>query len=235
MSHVLSLLLVEDDFSLREELTIFLKDFFEDIEVAADAYQAMAWYEKRAFDVVLSDIRLPGQNGLGLIEKIQKKNPKQIVIVMSAYKEVDYFIKSIELKVYGFLTKPFDSQKLISIMLKLTSELHNAKESISVSSSIELSSHVYFDTQTKLLHVNGVMQELTLKEEQLLLLLAKQPNYFISNELLCETLWGQSDVSSSTLRALVKRLRDKLGYEESITNLKGRGYRLNVHSSLHAL
>jgi len=232
MAQALSLLLVEDDLSLREELRLFLSDFFEEIEVASDAYEAFAWFEKRPFDVVLSDIQLPGQNGLGLIEKIQKKNPMQIVIVMSAYKEVDYFIKSIELKVYGFLTKPFDSQKLISMMLKLTHELQAVKVSMNVSSSMTLSSNTLFDTHTKLLHVNGVMQELTLKEEHLLLLLAKQANYFIPNEFLCEMLWGQSDVSSSTLRALVKRLRDKLGYDESITNLKGRGYRLNIHLPL---
>lgn len=228
MLDAFSLLLVEDDVCLLEELKIFLGDFFEDIYVATTSEVAYTLFLERSYDVVLTDIQLPGQSGLKLVEKIQKHKKDQIVIVMSAYKEVDYFLKSIELKVYGFLTKPFDSQKLIAMMLKLTDELKSQKENSNVSVFVTLHDGVVFDTQAKLLYINDQMQILTQKEEHLLSILIKNINYFISNELLCEAIWGDSDISSSTLRALVKRLKDKLHYEESITNMKGRGYKLNV-------
>lgn len=231
MLDAFSLLLVEDDICLLEELKIFLGDFFENIYIATTSEEAYTLFLERSYDVVLTDIQLPGQSGLKLVEKIQKQKKDQIVIVMSAYKEVDYFLKSIELKVYGFLTKPFDSQKLIAMMLKLTNELKSHKENANLSVVVTLHEGVAFDTQAKLLYVKDQLQVLTQKEEHLLSILIKNSNYFISNELLCETIWGESEISSSTLRALVKRLKDKLHYEESITNMKGRGYKLNVFHS----
>lgn len=228
MADAFSLLLIEDDVCLLEELKIFLSDFFEVIDSATTSEAGYDLFLQRSYDVVITDIQLPGQSGLKLVEKIHKHKKEQIVIVMSAYKEVDYFVKSIELKVYGFLTKPFDSQKLIAMMLKLTDELRSQKEISPLSPCVKLHSTVMFDTQAKLLYVNEQMQVLTQKEEHLLSILIKNSNYFISNELLCETIWGESAVSSSTLRALVKRLKDKLQYEESISNMKGRGYKLNI-------
>ena len=58
-------------------------------------------------------------------------------------------------------------------------------------------------------------------------LLVKHRNHFVSNELIAKMVWESDEVNNSTLRALIKRLRDKLGSEESIANLKGRGYKLN--------
>lgn len=230
MGYPLSLLLVEDDVALLEELHLFMSDFFADICVANSAEEAYQRFLSRPFDVVLSDIRLPEQSGLVLVEKIRKQTPSQIIIMMSAYKEVDYFLKSIELGIYGFLTKPFDSQKLISMMLKLTSDLEQSKRQKEVSTQILLYPDVLFDVVTKSLHVKGVFQELTQKEERLLALLVKYKNHFVSNELIAQVVWESDELNSSTLRALVKRLRDKLGYEESISNLKGRGYKLSSMS-----
>lgn len=228
MANAFSLLLVEDDSCLLEELKLFLSDFFDTIHTAITAEAAYELFLEHSYDAIITDIQLPGQSGLKLVEKIQKHAKDQIVIVMSAYKEVDYFLKSIELKVYGFLTKPFDSQKLITMMLKLTDELKSKKTHTNTSVLITLSDGVVFDVHEKLLYVKNQMQVLTQKEELLLSLLIKNINYFISNELLCKTIWGEDIMSSSTLRALIKRLRDKLQYDESISNMKGRGYKLNT-------
>ena len=228
MAHAFSLLLVEDDLCLLEELKSFLSHFFEHIYTATTAETAYELFLERSYDVVLTDIQLPGQTGLKLVEKIQKINKNQIVIVMSAYKEVDYFLKSIELKIYGFLTKPFDSQKLIAMMLKLSEELVRNLEAKEVSTLISLHPGVVFDKQAKLLYIHEDLQELTQKEERLLSILVNNKNYFVPIDVLNQTIWGEDIISSSTLRALVKRLRDKLNYEESITNMKGRGYKLNV-------
>ncbi|MFB1009480.1 MAG: response regulator [Sulfurospirillum sp.] len=94
MSESLSLLLVEDDLSLNEELGIFLSDFFDKIDSVDSAEEAYEKYLTSTYDLVITDIQLPHQNGLSLVEKIRKKNPSQMVIVISAYKEVDYCLKS---------------------------------------------------------------------------------------------------------------------------------------------
>lgn len=226
----LSLLLVEDDHSLNEELGIFLSDFFDTIDSFYTAEEAYVKYLTTSYDLIITDIQLPNQNGLALVEKIKKKNPSQMVIVISAYKEVDYFLKSIDLGIYSFLTKPFDSQLLINTMIKVTNQLQHTKVK-SDTTTVLLHEGVSFDLKTKSLHVKGVQQELTAKEELLLFILVKNVNAFVRNEQLAQEIWQSDEVNNSTLRALVKRVRDKLGYDDCITNLKNRGYKLTAHLS----
>lgn len=230
MRESLSLLLVEDDISLNEELGIFLSDFFDKIDSVDSAEDAYEKYLTSTYDLVITDIQLPHQNGLSLVEKIRKKNPSQMVIVISAYKEVDYFLKSIDLGIYSFLTKPFDSQLLINTMIKVTNHLQRSYHHSEDSSMVVLYDGVSFDVKTKSLYVKGLLKDLTEKEEELLFLLVKNANAFVRNEQLAQAIWQSDEVNNSTLRALVKRVRDKLGYDECIINLKNRGYKLTAHS-----
>jgi len=223
----LSLLLVEDDTALNEELTIFLTDFFDTIDSCTCAEEAYTKYLENTYDLVISDIQLPNQNGLNLIEKIKKKKPSQMVIVISAYKETDYFLKSIDLGIFSFLTKPFDSQLLINTMIKATALLQQVQPKSEIT-QVVLHDGVVFDMKMKTLHVKGLEEELTTKEESLLYILVKNANAFVRNEQLSQEIWQNDEVNSSTLRALVKRVRDKLGYEDSIINLKNRGYKLTT-------
>ena len=226
MHHSLSLLLVEDDSSLLEELNIFLSDFFDIIDVASSAEDAYEKYLSNTYDLVITDIKLPRQNGLFLVGKIKKRSPTQMVIVISAYQEVDYFLKSIELGIYCFLTKPINSQHLINTMIKATAQINHSYVQQS-NNLILLHQDITYSTTTKSLHVKGIAQELTVKEELLLALLVKNLNHFVRHEQIFQEIWQSDNVNHSTLRALVKRLRDKLCYENSIVNLKNRGYKLS--------
>lgn len=226
MHHSLSLLLVEDDSSLLEELNIFLSDFFDIIDVASSAEDAYEKYLSNTYDLVITDIKLPRQNGLFLVEKIKKRSPTQMVIVISAYQEVDYFLKSIELGIYCFLTKPFNSQHLINTMIKATAQINHSYVQQS-NNLILLDQDITYSTTTKSLHVKGIAQELTVKEELLLALLVKNLNHFVRHEQIFQEIWQSDNVNHSTLRALVKKVRDKLNYQNAIVNLKNRGYKLN--------
>ncbi|MDD2382748.1 MAG: response regulator transcription factor [Sulfurospirillaceae bacterium] len=227
MRSKLSLLLIEDDASLLDELSIFLEDFFEIIDVATNAEDAYEKFVVTTYDLVITDIQLPKQNGLEFVEKIKKKKPSQYVIVISAYKEVDYFLKSIELGIYSFLTKPFNSQQLINTMIKVTTILHHLNHIVDTQ-IIRLHPDVSFDSKTKELHVKGELSLLTLKEELLLSFLVKNRDVPVRNEQIMQEVWQSDGINDSTLRALVKRLRDKLGYADAISNLKNRGYKLNT-------
>ncbi|MFB1009479.1 MAG: helix-turn-helix domain-containing protein [Sulfurospirillum sp.] len=114
-------------------------------------------------------------------------------------------------------------------MIKVTNQLHH-KHTPLESSMVSLHDGVSFDLKAKSLFVNGVLKELTEKEECLLFLLVKNANTFVRNEQLSQAIWQSDEVNNSTLRALVKRVRDKLGYDECIINLKNRGYKLTAHS-----
>ena len=229
MRSVLSLLLVEDDTSLCEELYEFLGDFFEIIEVTDNAEDAYEKFSTTSYDLVITDIQLPQQDGLALVEKIKKLKPTQYVIVISAYKDVEYFLKSIDLGIYSFLTKPFNSQHLINTMIKVTTLLQQQHTKTS-HNSLQLCPEVSFDTKKRELHVKGILVELTVKEELLLNLLARNIDVPVRNEQIMFEVWQNDIINESTLRALIKRLRDKLGYQDAISNLKTRGYKLNSKS-----
>lgn len=230
MFNKLSLLLIEDDASLLEELALFLSDFFDIIHTANNAEDGYEKFLNSSYDLVITDIQLPRQDGLSLIEKIKKKVPSQMVIVISAYTEVDYFIKSIDLGIYSFLTKPFNSQQLIHTMIKASSQLKSKKEPLEKKDAIILSTNVIYTSSTKSLHVEGIQQELTMKEELLLSLLVKNINHYVSVDHIAQEVWKNDELNSSTLRALIKRLRDKLSYNDAIINLKNRGYKLNQNT-----
>lgn len=227
----LSLLLIEDDASLREELSLFLSDFFDTIDVASTAEDGYEKFLTTSYDLVITDIQLPRQDGLYLVGKIKKRVPSQMVIVISAYQEVDYFLKSIDLGIYSFLTKPFNSQHLIHTMIKATTQLKHKKQPIEEKhDEIVLHQGIIYYPRTKSLHVKGIEEELTMKEELLLSLLVKNINHFVSVEHIAQEVWQSDEINSSTLRALIKRLRDKLSYDDAIVNLKNRGYKLNQNT-----
>lgn len=184
MAKALSLLLVEDDNSLRDELKFFLHDFFDDIDAYVSAEEAYARFLERNYDIVMTDIRLPQEDGLCLVKKIKKKNPEQLVIVVSAHREEDYFLKSIDLGIFSFLTKPFDSQQLINTISRAINRLQSSVLH-EETSRVQLHDGVVFDTNRKMLYVGGVEKGLSVKEELFLSLLVKNANHFVpSGELL---------------------------------------------------
>jgi two-component system, OmpR family, response regulator CiaR len=228
----LSLLIIEDDINLQVELCQFLENFFTKIDAISNAEEALKLYNQTSYDLVLTDIELPNENGLNFIQKIKKINPNQLVIVMSAYKETKYFLKSIELQIYSFLVKPFDSQQLIETFIKVTKILEKAKKEIQEDTSplLKLSKNLQFDTQNNYLYKQGSMVMLTQKEEKLLEVLVQNLQSHVSEAQIKKAIWDDEEIADSTLRVLIKRLREKLGYEDAIINLKGRGYKLNKQS-----
>lgn len=147
---------------------------------------------------------------------------------MSAYQETEYFLKSIELQIFCFLVKPFDSTTLMETLFKITKILEDKQKSSSPEkqSSVTLSHNVFFDTQNSYLYVDNEMVMLTKKEEILLSILIKNIDGHVSETQLKKEIWGDESIADSTVRVLIKRLREKLGYDDAIINLKGRGYKI---------
>lgn len=226
----LSLLIIEDDINLQTELQQFLENFFNHIDATNNAEDAFKLYTQNPYDLILSDIELPNENGLSFIQKVKKQNPKQMVIVMSAYQETKYFLKSIELQIYSFLIKPFNSQELIETFIKVTQILEKEKKQLQTEDSnlLQLNKNVLVDTLNNYLYVGGSMIMLTQKEEKLLAILINNLQGHVSEEQLKKAVWDDDDVADSTLRVLIKRLREKLGYDSAIVNFKGRGYKLQI-------
>lgn len=138
-----TILYVEDDSVVRKEMKLLLEEFFDVVTEAHDGQIALKLYNtyhqetNKHYDLVISDISMPNINGIELVEEIYKVNPKQNIIIISAYDDKKYLLPLIKLGVEDFLKKPIDTVELVQT-------LKNIKEKY-WDKTIAISDKCYFD------------------------------------------------------------------------------------------
>lgn len=109
---VKSILYVEDEKFVQEELAEILENFCETLYLADDGFQALEIFYQKSPDLIISDIKMPIMDGLDMAKKIKEENPKIPIIFTTAFSDVDYFQEAIELQVEGYLLKPINLELL---------------------------------------------------------------------------------------------------------------------------
>lgn len=114
----LNVLYVEDDLTLRENTVALLKDFFATIDEADNGIEALERYRASpsGYDILITDLNMPHMNGIELIKHVKTIQPKQVIIIVSAHNETEYFLESIRNNVNGYLLKPLDFEQLIETL-----------------------------------------------------------------------------------------------------------------------
>lgn len=109
------LLIADDDLSLREFLTIFLKREGHDVEVAPNGSRALEMLQASKYDLVLTDLRMPRMGGLELLDAVRAAQIDVQVIVMTAFSSTDTALEAMRKGAYDYIVKPFklDEVKLI--------------------------------------------------------------------------------------------------------------------------
>ena len=105
-------LIVDDEPSMREMLAIALGDEGWEVHAAQDGEEALAKLAQQPFDVVVSDIRMPGVDGLELLGRAREQSPGTEVILITAHASTDSAIEAVRLGAYDYVTKPFDVEEL---------------------------------------------------------------------------------------------------------------------------
>lgn len=128
MGKHIKILYVEDDNDISEELALFLRKIFQNVDVAQDGVQGIKLYEKSRYDIVITDIEMPNMNGINMIKKIRQTNKEQIIVVTSAYNDTKYLLELIENGVDKFITKPFDMIELFKVISNLVIKTYKYKK-----------------------------------------------------------------------------------------------------------
>ena len=110
-----TVLIVDDERHTREGLMSALEDDY-DIYLAENADQAFTLMESESFDLVLTDLRMPGKSGMKVIDKALALGNQPPVIMMTAYGDVDSAVEAMKRGAYDFLTKPVNLEKLEILM-----------------------------------------------------------------------------------------------------------------------
>jgi two-component system response regulator AtoC len=110
------ILVVDDDASLRESLQLVLSAEGYQVEPAENAAAALERVERGSFDVILCDLRMPGQDGMELLPQLVRRLPATTVIMMSAYGTDELALEALKRGAYDYLAKPFQpSEALFTI------------------------------------------------------------------------------------------------------------------------
>ena len=108
-----SLLYVEDDAATREELAMILEPWLGELHVASDGQAGLVMFAQKRPDIVVTDIQMPKINGLVMSGKIRELVPVQPIVVVSAYNDVEYLFRAIELGIDQYVTKPVNVELLL--------------------------------------------------------------------------------------------------------------------------
>lgn len=114
-----SILIVDDDSSIRTHLAAGVCELGHEAEVAADAMEALAVMDRSACDVVLSDIRMAGMDGLTLLRELRRRHPNAGVVLMTAYATVPDAVEAIRGGAYDYLVKPFSLEQVGLVLARL--------------------------------------------------------------------------------------------------------------------
>ena len=102
-----NILMVEDDESIRALVLSILGDLGHRVQSAETAEQGLALFDQGLFDVVLSDVNLPGIDGIEMVRRIRRSDPTVVPVIMTARRDQQTAVSALECGVRSFLMKPF--------------------------------------------------------------------------------------------------------------------------------
>ena len=103
-----TILLVDDELDIREVLSLSLSDMGYQVYEAENGDQALRIFKEVLPAIVLTDIKMPGMDGIDLLEKVKHENPEAEVIMMTGHGDMDLAIKSLKYEATDFITKPIN-------------------------------------------------------------------------------------------------------------------------------
>jgi len=132
MSNKISILIVDDEESVRDSLfNWFIEDGYK-VECAESAKKALAILEAESYDIVLADIKMPGMDGLEMLKRIKSLRKETIVIVITAFATVDTAVQALKDDAYDYVTKPFDPDDLSRLIRNASKQVSLTQENISL-------------------------------------------------------------------------------------------------------
>ena len=223
------ILYVEDNLSLSFVTSDQLKKRGYQVVSCKDGKEALSTFKEQVFDLCVLDVMLPQIDGFELAKKIRHENEHIPIIFLSARSMQEDKIEGLKIGGDDYLTKPFDIDELclkIEVFLK-------RKEISSGQNNIYKIGDFQLNATEQTLSILGIEKTLTLKESELLSLLAQKQNTIVKREYILVNLWGRNDYFlGRSLDVFISKLRKKLTQDQniSIENIRGVGFRLNVAS-----
>ncbi|NVB79867.1 MAG: sigma-54-dependent Fis family transcriptional regulator [Kofleriaceae bacterium] len=122
------ILVVDDEANARTALAELLRDEGYEVETAADAFKALGKFESFSPHVVITDLKMPGMDGIDLVKKVRAADESVGVIVMTAFGAVESAIEAMRAGAAEYLTKPVNFDELLVVMTKVLEQQELRRE-----------------------------------------------------------------------------------------------------------
>jgi two-component system response regulator PilR (NtrC family) len=131
------ILIVDDERSMREFLGIYLRREGYRIEAAAGGNEAIASIKARAFDVIITDLRMPDVDGLTILAEAKRIRPDTEVIVVTAFSTTETAIAAMKAGAHDYLTKPFKIDEVGLVVDRAMEKRRLARENVALRDEIK--------------------------------------------------------------------------------------------------
>ena len=123
-----SILIVDDEKGQREILNLILKKEDYDVVDVPGVSEALEQLEQREFDLIMTDLKMQGQSGLDLLEKVLADDPQQCIIMMTAHGSVDSAVEAMRKGAFDYLEKPLERDNLVLTLLRAFERINLVRE-----------------------------------------------------------------------------------------------------------
>ena len=225
------MLLVEDEDSFVDALTIGLKREGFRVHVVKDGAAALDVFDVVDPDIVLLDVMLPKVSGIDVCRQLRSRSKVPIIMVTAKGAEIDTVV-GLEVGADDYITKPYRLRELVARMRAVLRRAPRDTVVVGRDEAIEVGD-VRVDPERHEVVVRGEEIRLPLKEFELLTLLIENAGRVLTRDTLIDRVWGSDYVGDTkTLDVHVKRLRSRIEDDPSnptrIVTIRGLGYKYDV-------
>ncbi|WP_320033905.1 response regulator transcription factor [Halarcobacter sp.] len=225
----LNVLYLEDNIDVREQTLKMLNLFFDNILVGVNGNEGLSIfkeknkYESSSLDLIITDIEMPEIDGISMINKIREIDKKIPILIFSAHSRTDYFLKTIDAGIVGYVLKPYNAEQISNSLMNLIEkeDLSSLNEHV-----LPLENGFVWNDEENALFKNEEIIKLTKSEIKLFKLFSNSKGSLKTYEEIESYVFDDLTSNSKRVRNLMSRLKTKLGYE-LFESIYGHGYKLN--------
>jgi len=221
-----TILVVDDDQHVHEILSMYFKEENYEMIDAYDGKEALNKLANNNIDLIVLDVMMPELDGKEVIKEIRKDNQIPIIFLSAKSEEFDRVL-GLELGADDYVTKPFSPREMIARIKAVLKRLSNGSDDTNDNNNREIIDYdnLKIDLTDRQVKVDGSSIDLSPKEFELLVLLAKHPRQVFERDRLYDRIWGLDHFGNMrTVDVHINWLRDKLDLDY-IKTVWGVGYK----------
>lgn len=204
----IKILLIEDEKKIADTLSKGLKELDYHVETAYDGSIGMRLFESGNFNMVITDVNVPGMNGYDVCKAIRSRNQHIPIIMLTALSATDDKIEGFDAGADDYLVKPFEFKELLA---RIRALLKRTMNQLLPAGNILTVADLKLDVDSKEVTRAGKAIKLTAKEFQLLEYFMRNRNRVVSRADIAERVWELDfDTKTNVIDVYVNFLRKKI-------------------------